>query len=136
MTTFKPFEHYCHCGKWGSFGYGVRLLKGQPGTWYCFEHRLQPEPRVVECNPLAIMRDQEKAPMRIPTIYTRKCEICGDDLDSRAMGVFQWTAGWVMQREGGGGHGISLPERADRWAHGYCIDKKARGLLGQKSLDL
>jgi len=26
-----PFEHYCHCGKWGSFGIA--------GKWYCREHR-------------------------------------------------------------------------------------------------
>jgi hypothetical protein len=35
----QPFLHYCHCGKWGSFGYGVSLLKGQEGVWYCEEHR-------------------------------------------------------------------------------------------------
>lgn len=32
------FVHYCHCGKWGDFGYGVRLLKGELGVWYCKEH--------------------------------------------------------------------------------------------------
>ena len=35
------FMHYCHCGKWGSFGYGVDLLHGKIGTWYCREHRLE-----------------------------------------------------------------------------------------------
>jgi hypothetical protein len=33
------FVHYCACGRWGDFGYGVRLLHGQLGTWYCREHR-------------------------------------------------------------------------------------------------
>jgi hypothetical protein len=34
-----PFEHYCHCGKWGLFGYGVRLREDKPGVWFCPEHR-------------------------------------------------------------------------------------------------
>ena len=34
-----PFVHYCHCGRWGAFGYGVDLLRGKEGTWYCAEHR-------------------------------------------------------------------------------------------------
>ena len=33
------FMHYCHCGKWGPFGYGVDLLHGKIGRWYCMEHR-------------------------------------------------------------------------------------------------
>jgi len=39
-----------------------------------------------------------------------------------------------MRREGGGGHGISLPERAARWAHGYCVDRAIRGQTTQASL--
>jgi hypothetical protein len=35
----KPFEHYCPCGQWGSFGYGVSLLKGEEGMWFCGAHR-------------------------------------------------------------------------------------------------
>jgi hypothetical protein len=35
----EGFLHYCHCGKWGAFGYNVRLLKGQEGSWYCREHK-------------------------------------------------------------------------------------------------
>lgn len=31
--------HYCHCGKWGSFGEGVSLRKDQLGAWYCGAHR-------------------------------------------------------------------------------------------------
>lgn len=34
-----PFpEHFCHCGKVGSFGFGVSLLKGTEGAWFCREH--------------------------------------------------------------------------------------------------
>jgi hypothetical protein len=33
------FVHYCHCGQWGAFGYGVDLLHGKLGRWYCAEHR-------------------------------------------------------------------------------------------------
>jgi hypothetical protein len=34
-----PFIHYCHCGKWASFGFNVNLRDGKEGTWRCFEHR-------------------------------------------------------------------------------------------------
>lgn len=33
------FEHYCRCGKFGSFGYGVNLRAGVTGEWFCAEHR-------------------------------------------------------------------------------------------------
>ena len=35
----EPFKHYCHCGKWASFGYGVKLHAGVDGKWFCREHR-------------------------------------------------------------------------------------------------
>jgi hypothetical protein len=32
--------HFCReCGRWGSYGYDVRLRTGQLGRWYCREHR-------------------------------------------------------------------------------------------------
>ena len=31
--------HYCHCGKWGSFGHHVSLHNGNLGVWRCREHR-------------------------------------------------------------------------------------------------
>jgi hypothetical protein len=34
----EPFKHYCHCGKWASFGYGVKLRAGVEGKWSCREH--------------------------------------------------------------------------------------------------
>lgn len=34
------FLHYCAtCGKFGAFGYGVHLLRGETGVWFCREHR-------------------------------------------------------------------------------------------------
>jgi hypothetical protein len=42
------FVHYCHCGKWGSFGYGVSLRNGKLGRWYCSEHRPRPSTQVSE----------------------------------------------------------------------------------------
>ena len=33
------FVHYCHCGEWGAFGYGVFLSRGQLGKWFCGNHR-------------------------------------------------------------------------------------------------
>jgi hypothetical protein len=38
----KPFEHYCRCGKWGAFGFGVNVRAGIDGQWFCFEHRPTP----------------------------------------------------------------------------------------------
>jgi hypothetical protein len=35
----ERFEHYCWCGKWGSFGYGVNLRNGAEGNWFCRLHR-------------------------------------------------------------------------------------------------
>jgi hypothetical protein len=37
------FVYYCHCGRYGPFGFAVALTEGKLGTWYCFEHR-PPEP--------------------------------------------------------------------------------------------
>ncbi len=34
------FLHFCcRCGRFGAFGYGVRLGAGRLGRWYCGEHR-------------------------------------------------------------------------------------------------
>lgn len=40
--TPRAFRHQCMhpgCTREGSFGFGVRLLHGKPGTWYCYEHK-------------------------------------------------------------------------------------------------
>ncbi len=40
LTAAGQLLHPCRvCGAPGSFGFGVRLLKGQLGTWYCGDHR-------------------------------------------------------------------------------------------------
>jgi hypothetical protein len=72
--------------------------------------------------------------MEIPARFQATCELCADALDIRAMGVHQWTCGWVMQREGGGGHGVSLPVRENRWAHGRCVERASKGTLAQVAL--
>jgi hypothetical protein len=34
------FLHFCvECGRFGAYGYGVRLRAGRFGRWYCHEHR-------------------------------------------------------------------------------------------------
>lgn len=70
----------------------------------------------------------------VPTAHLAKCELCGLQLNTRAEGTHQWTAGWVKVRSGGGGHGVSLPERSPRWAHEDCVDAKIRGFDRQHSL--
>jgi hypothetical protein len=57
--TRQPVLHYCHCGKWGSFGYGVCLRKGQEGVWYCEEHKPQTvSSRVAHRNEITHTRQQ------------------------------------------------------------------------------
>jgi hypothetical protein len=70
----------------------------------------------------------------IPDRFRAKCEFRNNELDTRTEGVHQRTIGWVKNRSGGGGHGISLPERQNRWAHGYCVDRVSKGYLKQGSM--
>jgi hypothetical protein len=67
--------------------------------------------------------------LNIPTRRKSVCKLCGQELDIEAPGVHQWVAGWVMNRTGGGGHGISLPKRENLWAHGHCIKRATQGFL-------
>jgi hypothetical protein len=70
----------------------------------------------------------------IPDRYRVACDTCGRALDVRDKGIYQRTTGWVMNRAGGGGHGVSVPERANRWACGVCVARMTAGTLGQRSL--
>ena len=72
--------------------------------------------------------------LRIPPKYAAPCALCGKQLNVRAHGVHQWTSGWVMQRAGGGGHGISCAVRERRWAHSECVERAAAGKADQASL--
>lgn len=63
-----------------------------------------------------------------------KCTLCTKPVDANATGTCQWTSGWVMRREGGGGHGISLAIRHPQWAHGSCVDREVRGWTNQAEM--
>ena len=39
LAQTAGFTHKCHCGRWGSYGYGVTLHKGKEGNWYCLTHK-------------------------------------------------------------------------------------------------
>lgn len=40
MISGRCVEHKCEdCGGSASFGFGVSLLHGKIGKWYCFKHR-------------------------------------------------------------------------------------------------
>jgi len=69
--------------------------------------------------------------MTIPSRFVRQCEFCGCELDIRLEGVHQFASGWVKNRDGGGGHGISLRKSEDRWAHRQCVEEKSKGGFGQ-----
>ena len=70
----------------------------------------------------------------VPERFRSKCEFCNHELDIREEGVHQFTTGWVKNRNGGGGHGVSLPKRENKWAHGACIDSATRGFLKQPAM--
>jgi len=73
----------------------------------------------------------------IPTRFVAVCEFCKGrygPVDTRADGTHQFTSGWVMQRTGGGGHGISLAKRDNRWAHRICVETEVRGNTEQEAL--
>jgi hypothetical protein len=63
----------------------------------------------------------------VPDRFCAKCEFCKNELDTREDGTSQFTSGWVKQRSGGGGHGVSLAKRENRWAHSYCVERAAQG---------
>jgi hypothetical protein len=46
-SPHTPFVHYCHCGCWGAFGYGVDLRNGKEGIWYCAKHRREMMEKIV-----------------------------------------------------------------------------------------
>jgi hypothetical protein len=121
------FLHYCHCGQWGSRGIGVRLLNNKLGQWYCAAH-------IAEAREEKPVEQAVRTPPPIPSRFRATCEFCGSELNTQADGIHQWTAGWVMQRAGGGGHGISLPERSNRWAHRQCVENAVRGGVQQQSM--
>ena len=62
------------------------------------------------------------------------CGLCRQPVNVEQPGVCQWTSGWVQRREGGGGHAVSCPERAPRWAHRHCVEAAGRGTLHQGEL--
>lgn len=72
--------------------------------------------------------------MGIPASRRARCAFCERELDTEAVGVYQWTSGWVKVRAEGGGHGVSLPERENRWACRVCVDLAVRGTLKQGAL--
>jgi len=67
----------------------------------------------------------------VPERFVARCELGGEEIDTRVEGVHQWMSGWVKQRDAGGGHGISCAVRENRWACSYHVDRAARGLTGQ-----
>lgn len=72
--------------------------------------------------------------MPIPPQFRAPCAFCGHDVDSRDPGVYQFTSGWVMNRTGGGGHSVSLPERQNRWACRHCVEAAVKGHLHQRQM--
>lgn len=74
--------------------------------------------------------------MPIPPAYRATCALGSPphDIDIRDPGTHQWTAGWVLIRKEGGGHAISCPERSNRWACRYHVDRASKGLIKQDTL--
>ncbi len=67
---------------------------------------------------------------KIPGHVRAQCELCGREVNTGVDGVYRWTAGWMMNRSGGGGHSLSLKQSENKWAHGKCVEDKVRGYQG------
>jgi hypothetical protein len=63
------FLHYCHCGRWGAYGYGVFPEQGKLGEWFCDEHR--PDAAIVR------PRDDAVTTPPIPDTSPHRCAHCG-----------------------------------------------------------
>ena len=70
----------------------------------------------------------------IPARLRGTCAFCGKELNIEAEGTHQWVAGWVKNREGGGGHGLSLRKPENRWAHPWCIERASKGYTNQTTM--
>lgn len=60
------FVHYCQCGAWGAFGYGLPVTTA---IWYCAAHRPAPAPikpkaapMLPECSPSPMPQDDGAGP--------------------------------------------------------------------------
>ena len=67
------------------------------------------------------------------------CAFCEEAVDPDQNGVFYQVKGWIMKRERGGAHGITLQEGPYAYAHGGCIDRqrvatKKRGWAQEETL--
>lgn len=122
------FLHYCHCGKAAPFGFGIRLRTGDLGRWYCAEHVDEGEKKENSMPPL-----DPAVPSRAQVLCEGRC---GRMINIEADGVHQWTCGWVMRRAGGGGHGVSLAVRQQRFMCRMCLRDKVEGFTEQPSLPL
>lgn len=77
------FEHYCHCGKWASFGYNVFLLQGRKGDWYCRMHR--PQAKEV---PISGFSDEDLTDEQLIETIQEKIEQTPDVAESEQMSLF------------------------------------------------
>lgn len=62
------------------------------------------------------------------------CFYCANPVNPTEIGTCQYTAGWVKLREGGGGHGVMIPQRQSLFAHGTCVERQIAGWGRQMSL--
>jgi len=83
---------------------------------------------------IMITDDQRQIPERLRAV----CEFAPKDkphyVNIDDDGVYQYTAGWVRNRSGGGGHGISLAERFPRHVCDYCLQRRIKGYEKQTSM--
>jgi len=71
--------------------------------------------------------------MTIPERHRATCHFCKQELNVQESGVHQFVKGWAKNRTGGGAHGISLPEREWKWAHGQCVERQSSGTYNQRT---
>lgn len=56
------------------------------------------------------------------------CALCGQGVETTAIGTYRKTTGWAPLRAQGEANVIRLAEPHDEWAHQYCVGQEARGI--------
>jgi len=72
----------------------------------------------------------------VPLRFVAACVFCGDEVDTRANGVYSLQVGWMKNREQGGGNALALREAANppQFACGWCMAERQHHQVGQGSL--
>lgn len=62
------------------------------------------------------------------------CAYCREELGKKELerGCHRRAKTWTKSRDGGGVHGLVMPEPLDEWAHDECVARAKRGQTNQR----